>query len=123
MPSLLNERYEKEFGGNACVPLGILGHELDLASQAQNYKIVAQVIASAKFKSQAALASPLVRVTEGTATASCQIFGDTAFLSFSLAPKTTEDLPQELGRIVAEEAKKHGLKNAVVVNCHNSLTE
>jgi putative membrane protein len=123
LPSLLKREVEKEIGGTACVPLGLLGHELDLASQTQNYKIVAQVIASAKFESQADLASPIVRVTDGTATASCQLFGDAAFLSFSLAPKTTEDLPQELGRIVEDEAKKHGIKNAIVVNCHNCLTE
>ena len=49
LPSLLKQGYEKEFGCDACVPLGILGHELDLASQAQNHKIVSQVIASAKF--------------------------------------------------------------------------
>ena len=122
LPSLLKREVEKEFGADVCVPLGLLGHELDLASQAQNYKIVAQVIASAKFEPQDALASPLVRVNEGAATASCQIFGGTAFLSFTLAPKTTEDLPQELGRIVAEEAKKLGLLNALVVNCHNCLT-
>jgi len=122
LPSLLKREVEKEFGADVCVPLGLLGHELDLASQAQNYKIVAQVIASAKFEPQDALASPLVRVNEGAATTSCQIFGGTAFLSFTLAPKTTEDLPQELGRIVAEEAKKLGLLNAVVVNCHNCLT-
>jgi predicted neutral ceramidase superfamily lipid hydrolase len=95
---------------------------LDLASQAQNYKIAVQVIAFSKFKAQAALASPLVRVSEGAAKTSCQIFGDTAFLSFTLAPKTTEDLPQELGRIVVEEAKKLGLTNAMIVNCHNCLT-
>jgi putative membrane protein len=123
LPSLLKREVEKEIGGTACVPLGLLGHELDLASQTQNYKIAAQVIASVKFECQAALASPLVRVTDGAATASCQIFGDTTFLSFSLAPKTTEDLPQELGRIVEDEAKKHGIQNAVVVNCHNCLTE
>jgi putative membrane protein len=123
LPSLLKREVEKEFGTDVCVPLGLLGHELDLASQAQNYKIIGQVIANVKFEPQAALASPLVRVTEGTATASCQIFGDTALLSFTLAPKTTEDLPQELGRIVAEEAKKLGLQTAVVVNCHNCLTD
>ncbi len=122
LPSLLKREVEKEFGGNVCVPLGILGHELDLASQAQNYKIASQVITFAKFKTQVALASPLVRVNEGAATASCQIFGDTAFLSFTLAPETTEDLPQELGRIVTEEAKKIGLTNVLVVNCHNCLT-
>ena len=122
LPSLLKREVEKEFGGNVCVPLGILGHELDLASQVQNYKIAAQVIANSKFKTQVALASPLVRANHGAATASCQIFGDNAFLSFTLAPKTTEDLPQELGRIVIEEAKKLGLTNALIVNCHNCLT-
>jgi putative membrane protein len=122
LPSLLKSEVEKEFGSDVCVLLGLLGHELDLASQAQNYRIVAQVIASAKFEPQCSLASPFFRVNEGVASASCQIFGDTALLSFTLAPKTTEDLPQELGRIVAEEAKKLGLQNTVVVNCHNCLT-
>ena len=123
LPSLLKHEYEKEFGCDACVPLGILGHELDLASQTQNNKIISQVIASAKFKATADLASPSVKVTEGGATASCQIFGDTVFLSFTLAPKTTEDLPQELGRMVNEEAAKHGLKSAMVVNTHNSIND
>ncbi len=121
LPSLLKHGFEKEFRCDACVPLGILGHELDLASQAQNHKIVSEVIAFAKFESQDGLASPFVKATEGYATASCQTFGDTAFLSFSLSPRTTEDLPQELGRMVSEEAKKHGLKTAVVVNAHNSI--
>jgi putative membrane protein len=123
LPSLLKQGYEKEFGCDACVPLGILGHELDLASQAQNHKIVSQVITSARFESTVGLASPFVRASESFATASCQIFGDTVFLSFSLAPKTTEDLPQELGRIVSEEARKYGLKKAVIVNTHNSIND
>jgi len=123
LPSLLKNGYEKEFGCAACVPLGILGHELDLASQSQNQKIVSQTIAHAQFEAKANLASPSVRTTDGFATASCQIFGDTAILSFSLSPKTTEDLPQELGRIVSEEAKKYGLKNTVVVNSHNCITD
>jgi putative membrane protein len=64
----------------------------------------------------------MVRATDGVALACCQIFGDTAFVSFSLAPQTTEDLPQELGRFVAKEAKKHGLENVLIVNSHNCLT-
>ncbi len=123
LPSLLKHDYESKFGCDACVPLGILGHELDLASQAQNRKIVSQTIAHAQFEASAGFASPFLKVTDGFATASCQIFGDTAFLSFSLSPKTTEDLPQELGRFVSEEAKKYGLKTAVVVNAHNSITD
>jgi putative membrane protein len=123
LPSLLKRDFEKEFGCDACVPLGILGHELDLASQAQNHKIISQVIESAKFSASAEKATPFVKVTEGFVTASCQVFGKTAFLSFTLAPKTTEDLPQELGRIVHEEAEKLGLECNVVVNAHNSLTD
>lgn len=123
LPSLLKHGFEEAYGCDACTPLGILGHELDLASQAQNRKIVSQVIASAKFEATNASATPFVKVSEGTATASCQIFGDTAFLSFTLAPKTTEDLPQELGRVVTKEAEGYGLKHAVVVNAHNSLND
>jgi putative membrane protein len=69
------------------------------------------------------LASPFVKATEGVATASCQIFGDAAFVSFSLAPETTEDLPQELGQMVREVAAKFGLKAAIVTNTHNSITD
>ncbi len=123
LPSMMKHEFQKEYNCDACTPLGILGHERDLASQAQNQKIVSQVISSAKFKASTDSASPFVRVSEGVASASCQIFGDTGILSFSLAPETTEDLPQELGRIVSDEAAKLGLKHAIVVNTHNSLTD
>jgi len=123
LPSMLKREFEKEFGCDTCVPLGILGHELDLASQAQNQKIINHVINAAKFASSANKATPFVKVTDGFASASCQVFGKTVFLSFTLAPKTTEDLPQQLGRIVLEEAEKHGLNCSVVVNAHNSIDD
>ena len=122
LPSLLKHAYEKEYGGNACVPLGLLGHERNAASQVQNEKIISDILNSSKFKSKFNMATPLVRVTKDSVTASCQIFGKTALLSFTLAPKTTEDLPQELGIIVSEEAKKLGLEDSVLINAHNSLT-
>jgi putative membrane protein len=123
LPSMLKREFEKEFGCDTCVPLGILGHELDLASQAQNQKIISHVINSAKFTASASKASPFVKVTDGFATASCQVFENTVFLSFTLAPKTTEDLPQQLGRIVREEAEKHGLNCSIIVNAHNSIDD
>jgi putative membrane protein len=123
LPSILKHEFEKKFGCDACVPLGILGHELDLASQTQNHKIIDHVLTSAKFVASADKATPFVKVTDGFVTASCQVFGNTAFLSFTLAPKTTEDLPQELGRIVREEAEKNGLDCAIVVNAHNSIDD
>lgn len=121
LPSMLKREFGKKFGCEACVPLGLLGHELDLASQAQNHKVIDNVLASAEFEVDADEATPLVKVSDGGVTAICQVFGKTAFLSFTLAPKTTEDMPQELGHIVREEAEKCGLDCAVVVNAHNSI--
>ena len=123
LPSMLKHDFEAQYGCPACTPLGILGHELDLASQAQNRRIVTEVLSKAKFQATQAQASAFTRETDGAAIASCQIFGDTALLSFSLAPNTTEDLPQELGRMVEEEAKQLGLNHAIVVNSHNCLTD
>jgi putative membrane protein len=123
LPSLLKKGFEEAYGCQTCTPLGILGHELDLASQAQNHKVINQIIEAAKYDATESLATPFVQVSEGYATASCQIFGNTAFLSFTLSPKTTEDLPQELGQAVREEAQKYGLNCTIVVNCHNSLND
>ena len=123
LPFLLKRDFEQAFHCQACVPLGILGHELDLASQKQNQKIIDSLIGSAALKVSIDKATPFVRITDGSATASCQIFGNVAFLSFTLAPKTTEDLPQELGNVVREEAEKRGLRYSIVVNAHNSITE
>jgi putative membrane protein len=121
LPSLMKKAYEKEFKCGACVPLGILGHELDLASEIQNKKIIKAVLENANFNTSPNNASPFVKVTENEATASCQIFGKVAFISFTLAPETTEDLPQELGTYVREEAKKLGIECSIVVNAHNSI--
>ncbi|MCL2288126.1 MAG: DUF2070 family protein [Candidatus Bathyarchaeota archaeon] len=123
LPSLLKEHFEKTYGCPTCTPLGILGHELDLASQTQNFKVITQIIEAANFETTETLATPFVQVSEGYATASCQVFGNTAFLSFTLSPKTTEDLPQELGQAVQKEAQKYGLSCTIVVNCHNSITD
>jgi putative membrane protein len=123
LPSLLKHEFERKFGGTACVPLGMLGHELDLASQTQNQRVMDHVMSSAGQVPLSYEAKPFVKVTNGFVTVSCQVFGDEVLLSFSLAPKTTEDLPQELGRFVQEEARKRGLEGAIVVNAHNSITD
>ena len=123
LPSQLKKGFEKEFNCDACVPLGILGHELDLASQAQNNKIIKSVIDASNFVTLTDKASPFVKTTIDSVTSSCQIFGKNAFLSFTLSPQTTEDLPQELGRFVRDEAKKQGIDYSIVVNAHNSLTD
>jgi len=121
LPSMLKTALEKELNCSVCVPHGLLGHELDLASQIQNQKIISQIVASVNFKGLEAKATPFVKVSNGSATACCQIFGDFSFLSFTLAPETTEDLPQELSLFVRRETEKHKLTCCAVVNAHNSI--
>jgi putative membrane protein len=121
LPSMLKTALEKRHNCVVCVPHGLLGHEFDLASQSQDQKIIGQVVELAKFEVTETKATPFVKVSNGLATACCQVFGNLVFLSFSLAPKTTEDLPQELGLFVRQEAEKLGLTCCVVVNAHNSI--
>ncbi|MCL6578266.1 MAG: DUF2070 family protein [Candidatus Bathyarchaeota archaeon] len=123
LPSMLKASLENTLNCVACVPHGLLGHEFDLASQSQNQKVIAHVIDSVTFEGLETRATPFVKVSNGIATACCQMFGKSAFISFSLAPKTTEDFPQELGFFVSQEAEKHGITCYTVVNAHNSIDE
>jgi putative membrane protein len=121
LPSRIKSALEKKLDCTVCVPHGLLGHEFDLASQHQTQRVVDKIVESADFGISEGKTTPFVDVCDGLATASCQIFGKTALLSFSLAPKTTEDFPQELGLFVRPEAEKQGLNGFVVVNAHNSI--
>lgn len=122
LPSMLKTRLEKELNCVACIPHGLLGHEFDLASQGQNEKVIGSVLKSARLAvCKEIKATPFIEVSNGLATACCQIFGKTALISFTLAPKTTEDFPQELGLFVRQEAQKQGLDCCIVVNAHNSI--
>ncbi len=123
LPSLIKSALERKLDYIACVPLGAQGHELDLASQSQNRKVISQIIESMDFAASKGEATPFVRVNSGLATACCQVFGDFAIIAFSLAPNTTEDLPQELGQFVQHEARKRGLAFCIVINAHNSIDE
>ncbi|MDH5794154.1 MAG: DUF2070 family protein [Candidatus Bathyarchaeota archaeon] len=121
LPSMLKTALETKLNCVVCVPHGLLGHEFDLASQIQNQKIINRVVEFANLEVSVAKATPFIKVSNGLATACCQAFGNFAFLSFTLAPKTTEDLPQELGLFVRQEAERHRLTCCVVVNAHNSI--
>jgi putative membrane protein len=121
LPSMLKTTLENKLNCIACVPHGLLGHELDLSSQIQNQKILNCVVESSNFKASEEKATPFIKISNSLATTCCQVFGKFAFLSFTLAPKTTEDLPQELGLFVQGEAEKHELTHCAVVNAHNSI--
>jgi putative membrane protein len=121
LPYLIKEALEKKYGCVACVPHGLFGHELDLVSQAQNQRVVSNVVQAMNFPTSGVVASPFATASDGLASACCQIFDNAAFLSVTLAPKTTEDIPQELGLFIRKRARELGLAYCTVVNAHNSI--
>jgi putative membrane protein len=121
LPYLLKQALEKKPRCVACVPHGLFGHELDLASQAQNQKVLGDVVDVMDFPASRAGASPFITASNGVASGCCQIFGDAALLSVTLAPATTEDIPEELGLFVRKKAAELGFTCCTVVNAHNSI--
>jgi len=120
LPSLIQTTLEDKFQCVVSVPHGLVGHELDLSSQLQNQRVVEGILGSIDSSPNYSKATDFVRTRKNEATASCQIFGDCALLTLTIAPKTMEDLPQELDSFVVKEAEKRGL-SALVIDAHNSI--
>jgi len=121
IPSMIQRALEEKFRCVVSVPHGISGHELDLASQSENVKVLNHIlkVEFADFKSQA---SPFLRVKKEDVTADCQTFGEYAFVIITLSPNTMEDLPLELREMIAYEAEKQGFSSVLTVDAHNSIS-
>jgi putative membrane protein len=103
------------------VPHGASGHERDLASKEHCRRLVKGLIETDNLDKFSTLASPVVRFNKGDAHASCQFFGDIAFVTLTCAPKSMEDIPFELGEEIVEKGKALGAEDIVVVDAHNSI--
>lgn len=123
LPFMIQEALEKKMDCVVMVPHGLFGHEFDLSSQQQNQKVLRVMLNSTEFTNFGLKATRFVRAQKDVASASCQIFGDCAVLTLTLAPKTTEDFPQEIGDFVLEEASKIGLAYVIIINAHNSIND
>jgi putative membrane protein len=121
LPYMIQNALENKIQCVVSVPHGLAGHGLDLSSQLQSEKVVEKILGSVDFSLSHSKATPLIRSQNKGASASCQVFGDCAFLTLTLSPKTTEDLPQELHVIIVNEAEKRGLSSVIVVDAHNSI--
>ena len=121
IPSMIQKALEKKLGCVVSVPHGISGHEFDLVSQAQNQKILKQILKLTEFDDFNSNATQFQSIKIKDATAGCQIFGDCALLTLTLAPKTMEDLPLELNEIIIQEAKNKGLSCVISIDAHNSI--
>ena len=122
IPSMIQDALEKKFKCVVSVPHGISGHELDLASQGENMKVLDHIlkVEFAKFNRHA---SPFLSLKKEGVTANCQIFDGYAFIVLTLAPNTMEDLPLELRDLIVGEAEKQGLTSAVTVDAHNCINK
>jgi putative membrane protein len=120
LPSLIQNTLEDKFNCVVSVPHGLVGHELDLSSQYQNQKVLKSIVGFVDSSSSHSEATPFVRTENYEAKASCQVFGDCALLTLTTAPRTMEDLPQELNSFIVGEAEKHGL-SALAIDAHNSM--
>ena len=120
LPSMIQTAIQDRCGCVVSVPHGLVGHELDVASQSQNQRVVESIVGFVGSSSSHSKATPMARTESGDAKASCQIFGDCAFLTLTTAPKTMEDLPSELDAFIVGEAEKRGL-SALAIDAHNSM--
>ena len=120
LPYMIQTALGKKLQCVVSVPHGLFGHELDLSSQLQNQKVVEGVLSSISPSLNDSAATPFVRARKNVAKASCQIFGKCALFTLTVAPKTMEDMPQELDSFIVGEAEKRGL-SALVIDAHNSV--
>jgi predicted neutral ceramidase superfamily lipid hydrolase len=105
----------------ALVPHGLSGHNLDLATQAENQVVLGRTLKLIEASNFGANATPSLYMKGNGATVGCQIINGCALLTLTLAPETMEDLPPELNQMLINEAKNNGLSTAIAVDAHNSI--
>lgn len=103
------------------VPHGLSGHDLDIATQAQNQLILDKIFTLSNVSDFSSFATPLVRIKRNGAAVSCQVFNGCALVTLTLAPETMEDLPLELNTFITEEARKCKFSTAIAIDAHNSI--
>ncbi len=121
LPHMIQVALESKLKCIVSVPHGISGHDLDLASQFQNEVVLGKIVEMTELKGFNSRATPFIRSEVDGARASCQIFGDCALFTLTLAPETMEDLPRELDYAITREAEKRGLATAITIDAHNSI--
>ena len=117
----IQEMLEKAKQAIVCVPHGTSGHELDLASQTENKKVLKKVMRLSNFTNFAKKATYLTRVKVDSAKATAQIFGKCALVTLTCAPKVMEDIPREVGQKIVNIGEQLGLSAVAVVDAHNSM--
>jgi putative membrane protein len=115
LPYVLHEH----FGRTALVMHSVSDHSLNIPSKKEVERYVAG-LAGAAVQSKGATCSLPVQHRQGNATATTIVFGRTALVMLSLAPKGMEDVPQDVLKELESHASGLGL-GLLLVDCHNAM--
>lgn len=115
LPYVLHEH----FGRTALVMHSVSDHSLNIPSKKEVERYVAG-LAGAAVKAKGATCSLPVQQKQGSATATAIVFGRTALVMLSLAPKGMEDVPQDVLEELESHASALGM-DLFLVDCHNAM--
>jgi predicted neutral ceramidase superfamily lipid hydrolase len=121
LPSRLKASIQSRMNSTTLVPHGISNHEYNIISQEDVQKLIEETWKRYPIVRNSFSASRFVRETVEEAKASAQAFGNTVFVTLTLAPKDMEDVPPEVLGTIEAEAKAKGLR-VMVADAHNSLS-
>ena len=120
LPEVLARRVGASLGCEVLVAHGVSTHRLDLTRSVNNSLIADQVLRDIPQSPIVEESSPLIRVMRGGVGVTCQVIGDVALLTISLAPLSYDDLPRRIFDEIQEAASGMGLRT-IIVDCHNSI--
>jgi putative membrane protein len=122
LPYMIKRVADSATGGITAVAHGVSGHQLNLVSQHENAKVIEKIRSMLDSARSDSGVSRMFRSGAGSATATCQVFGDSALVTMTVAPDNTEDIDLEVGELLRRSAR--GLfKEVALVDAHNSLKE
>jgi len=122
LPKKIMDAVKVRFNIPAAVPHGVSGHEMNLASQGENEKVIQNVLEMLNGEKCLKKSTPPVSITHEGASSTCQIFGKCPFITLTLSPRTMEDIPLETGDEIQRYVKRH-FKYAAVVDAHNCISQ
>jgi putative membrane protein len=120
LPNLILDQVQVKTGCNTIVAHGISTHMKDLTRSIEVVKIVESIIESLLCNNLTSEATHPIIVRENEAQVTCQLFGDSAFITISLSPLSYDDIPEWVGDAIEKEAEALGIR-ALVVDSHNSI--
>lgn len=116
LPYVLYERFAK----SALVMHSVSDHSLNIPSKAEVDRYIAGLSGASVVGSGKTCSLP-VQHRQGNATATAIVFGKSALLMLSLAPKGMEDVPQDVRKELESYAATLGMDHLLLADCHNAM--